>query len=250
MFESAYLKVDRATHHIRDLQATVARYAKKAGIDFYPDGSFVTITVDRRAEPECSAILGDAIHNLRSALEHAFWELIGIDGGTQDKYTTFPIHRGNRVDYEAHCKGVKTPRQDTKDFLICVQAYPDGVGASLVDLHDLDILDKHAMLNPVFGLVALRDCVIVRPNGVREDWAAIGGDYARTLIHEDGQTVVRPFGEGRFELNQNTQASLDILFGDTETSVELEPVIPVLDKFVSEIRNVLVGMERLVAKRD
>jgi hypothetical protein len=78
MFESAKLKVDRAKQHIRNLRTTLNSYSQSARLEFGPEGSFITVTIDSGAEPTCSLIIGDAVHNLRAALEHAFWELMEI----------------------------------------------------------------------------------------------------------------------------------------------------------------------------
>ena len=159
MFESAQLKIDRYERHIVDLHAALDHYSKEARIDYEPDGSTVTVTIDGRAEPTCSLIIGDAIHNLRAALDHAFWKLMEIDGGIQDRHTSFPVHVGKRIDYVAACKGLRTPRQDTKNFFVGIEAFPDGAGEVLAQLHGLDITDKHSLLMPVFGLTSLRNCV-------------------------------------------------------------------------------------------
>jgi hypothetical protein len=101
-----------------------------------------------------SLILGDAIHNLRTTLYHAAWELIGIDGGTQNRHLAFPTS-GTQGDYEATCNGIKTSRDDTKKFLISLAAYPGGAGWKLYGLNRLDIADKHTFLTPIAGVARI-----------------------------------------------------------------------------------------------
>jgi hypothetical protein len=245
-FPSARLKVDRAKHHVSELQATLDRYSKRARIEFAQDGISATITIAPDAELACSLIIGDAVHNLRSALDHAYWELMGLDGGVQDRSTSFPIHRGTRIDYAGACKGIPTPRQDTKDFMCTIEAYPDGVGNVFCRIHEIDISDKHALLVAVLGLTALRNCEIIRPDGQRETWDHIG--YAHEVLRDDGTATIRPFGAGRFKTEDKAEASFEVLFSEPEI-VELEPVIPTLDDFIAEVTSVLNRMERFVAER-
>jgi hypothetical protein len=42
--------------------------------------------------PEVPAIVGDVLHNARSALDHLAWQLVAFDGGTPNDNTAFPIH--------------------------------------------------------------------------------------------------------------------------------------------------------------
>jgi hypothetical protein len=248
MFESARLKIDRAKHHVRDLRRTLGGYSNTAVVEFQPDGSCITVKIDIRAEPTCSLIIGDAAHNLRSALDHAFWELMGIDGDAQNRFTAFPVHAGKRVDYEASCKGKITKREDTLKFFIGLAAYPDGIGNILAQIHSFDSIDKHSLLNPVMGVTSLSDCVIVRPDGTREVWSISDIGYGDTIIRFDGTAAIRPFGEGGFELNNDTKATFDVLFGEPDF-VELKGVVPTLNIFCAEVSRTVDDMERLVLSR-
>ena len=249
MFESARLKIDRAKHHIRELGETLDGYAKTARVEFDKNGSEATVTIDHKAEPACSLVIGDIVHNLRAALDHAFWELMGFDGGTQGRNTSLPIHPGGkRSDYEGTCKGIPTPRKDTKDLLVSFAAYPDGAGKILCDLHAFDITDKHSLLVPSMGIAALRDCVVVRPDGKRESWASADFGYRQTIVGSNGVAFIKPYNGGRFEIQNDTKAALNIFFSQPD-SLDLKPAIPTLDGFLSKVIGVVDDMERMVLKR-
>jgi hypothetical protein len=123
MFESAHLKLERAKRHIGDLEAVFA-----SSVRDHPDpiriehnaetGIVVASIIDPDFPTSLPLIICDAIHNLRVALDHAMWELIGLDGGTQDHRTAFPVRR-ERQAYEDACMGrdgaVKTPRDDIRN---------------------------------------------------------------------------------------------------------------------------------------
>ncbi len=42
--------------------------------------------------PYFSVVVGDVIHNLRSALDHLAWQLVILDGGQPNDSTQFPIY--------------------------------------------------------------------------------------------------------------------------------------------------------------
>jgi hypothetical protein len=157
MFESAKLKLERAEKHVRDLDSAFTAFVnqrphrplfKAQRQDENAWRMWIEIIVDRHPPAELALIIGDAIHNFRCVLDHLMWELIGIDGGTQDRYTKIPVGR-TRVDFESTARGVITPAQTTKDFLASLAIYPTGKGKTLYAIHSLDNADKHTALMPV-----------------------------------------------------------------------------------------------------
>src|SRR5438309_7554073 len=91
-FSGPRLKTERAKHHIEHLEAIFERYIshnKKALAPKYnrkprePVGSGF-----HRHTP---TILGDALHNLRAALDHAYCILVEAHTGTINEWSTFPI---------------------------------------------------------------------------------------------------------------------------------------------------------------
>jgi hypothetical protein len=149
-FASARLKLDRAKQHIANLQREfdvfVAENPHALSFKVDPDTSSLLVQLRFKVDiPKSFAlILGDAIHNLRCAMDHATWDLIGIDHGTQDRWTKFPTGR-TRQDYEATCKGMKTPRDDTKKFFAALEVYKGGMGNLLWGINELDSADKHTV---------------------------------------------------------------------------------------------------------
>ena len=88
-------------------------------------------------------ILGDALHNLRVALDHA-WFASCI---RCTEFTKFPA-RETRESFEAAINGLKeNAREEVKSYLRdSVQPYRGGVGEIFLHLHNLDIQDKHRLL--------------------------------------------------------------------------------------------------------
>lgn len=100
--------------------------------------------------PDIALIVGDGIHNLRSALDHAWFELIGkLLPDRINKHTKFPI-RNTIEELNAAFKShsIDTVHPGLSEFVRDdIKPYLTG-NDMLVFLHDLDIIDKHRFLIP------------------------------------------------------------------------------------------------------
>jgi hypothetical protein len=102
-------------------------------------------------------ILGDCVHNLRCALDHAVWQTTLLDGGTPNSGTQFPIASKSESQFEnmakARIRGLSTEhRQLVND----AQPYHRGKDAGahpLAVLADLSNTDKHQIVNPTYSFM-------------------------------------------------------------------------------------------------
>ncbi len=93
MFHAAKLKIKRANKHIVDLDNLLAEFVKT---DFYTiNTDFDTNTGKNRIQlqlkpisDESALLIGDAIHNLHSALDFMMYEILGIQ---DDRDIKFPF---------------------------------------------------------------------------------------------------------------------------------------------------------------
>lgn len=154
MLESAKLKLERAQHHIRDLgrefEAFVGRRPHRFAIknDRQTGQPVIQVQFVEPIPDVFSVVIGDAVHNLRCALDHIVWEVVGIDGGAQNKHLMFPV-RDNRVDFNGAVNGIQTPSAWVKDLLLGYEAFPGGRGKAFHFVHNLDVADKHRVIQPV-----------------------------------------------------------------------------------------------------
>ena len=77
----ALVKLDRAAEHIRFLVGEVDAFQKDNPLttfaEFEANRDFlVKVRVPQTPDLQWGVVLGDAVHNLRSALDHAAWELV------------------------------------------------------------------------------------------------------------------------------------------------------------------------------
>ena len=102
---------------------------------------------------EFSAILGDALHNLRSTLDHLAYHLVLIGGGSEKQLRSsqFPVYE-TRDKYQAN-RDFRTEgmRPDAKKAIDEIQPYTGGVGEYLWHLTILNNIDKHRFLPTVWS---------------------------------------------------------------------------------------------------
>lgn len=252
MFESAQLKIKRAQKHIGDLEQVFTRFINTQthtfSIQYETETDTYSVEVHfKEAIPnELALILGDAVHNLRTALDHATWELIGIDGGTQDRDTAFPFSK-LKPEYEAACNRIKTPRDDTKKFLLALAAYPDGAGEKLFALNRIDNVDKHQVLTPIIGMAGVDYVELIMPNGetfMRMTNCAfrMGPDGRARMIGDVGRNLI-------VKLNYDSEPTLQVFFGDVEFFQAL-PLIETLMDLSYAVSDVIGQFEVLVEGRN
>jgi hypothetical protein len=148
------LKVERAKKHILDLDQRIRAFcdsnpytiaAKPHPLAAIAHTTLYVATVDPVPE-DLALIIGDAIHNLRSSLDHLAWQLVEAGGGVPNKSTYFPICQSSHQYVSAMGSGdlARIP-PGAEHALFVIQPYVTGID-TLSILHELDIFDKHRLL--------------------------------------------------------------------------------------------------------
>src|ERR1700730_11338172 len=165
-FKDARLKIKRADKHIADLETAIGLLKENctATIEINPETTHQNLihTVPKFTEAmdDLSLIAGDAIHNLRSALDLAWMNILGICVPTADRnFAKFPI-RSTRQDVEAALNGIQINSTTNSKIFNCIVTYMQPYGGGKFNeiaatLHKLDICDKHLVLlelNPIAGI--------------------------------------------------------------------------------------------------
>lgn len=198
------LKIGRAQEHLAFLERERGRFLE--GIDrsvvghFEPEERDYVFRVASEPPPfEWGLIVGEVVHNLRSALDQMLWQLVLVRGGTPTNRTMFPIYKDPaKFKRKAHrlTAGVLT---EDRAFIKSVQPFEEGRNWAMI-FHPLNVLghlnnvDKHRFLVPGFATMLME--FRQRPgerrmpgrDGVRgaqvQGW--LGGT---TLVYEDGSSV-------------------------------------------------------------
>jgi hypothetical protein len=170
VFDTGKQKVERANYHIGDLerefQLFVSKKPHRFSVNVEPNTGHMSIRVRFIDKPPSTfaLIIGGAIHNLRTALDHLMWEVVGINGGKQHQYLSFPT-RDNRVNFESAWNGIETPSQWVKDAVRATEAFDGGSGNDLYQIHDLDRTDKHRTILPTLRATSHPPFRILYPDG-------------------------------------------------------------------------------------
>ena len=203
--DGVYEKIERAQVHQADLVHRLAAVLGPEHQEFvlddepdpetgrYPFRVFGVPSFDSKWR----TIIGDCLHNLRSALDHLAYQLVKLDGKDPNKHTYFPI-RDTPLNEKGIAKATQLrPAVARPDILAAVEAvqpykmFPEPGGflySPLWILHRLDIIDKHRLLlaavhtpnvieihwgwNPDYGPdpVFFLNRVIVRKDGTAVGW--------------------------------------------------------------------------------
>ncbi len=152
-------KVKRAGMHLDEL---------KLGLKAFMDSDPFSISLDFETEPEkvtvqilkanavpaeLLPVIGDVIHNLRSALDHLSYALVKVTGKEPSTKNEFPILDGPLTKpkfqkrFEDKLVGMNP---EVMEMIRQIRPYKGGNDA-LWRLHRLDIVDKHQMLIVALG---------------------------------------------------------------------------------------------------
>lgn len=241
VFKSAKLKVQWADQHITKLNAVLDRFLAS---DFYsfslqddPEAGHQFAQVS--AEPiwaDIPLILGDAIHSLRSSLDHVATAIIGFD----DRNAYFPFH--GEVTQFVTCAKVAA-----------IEKASPGLGRYIVDeirpytagnyplwaLNKLDVIDKHKLIIPALGLTTVTiPCLYDEVSRNR---------FENTTCHVRAGEAFRPLGyaAGKLQLEGKVKASFAVTFPQGGV-FENQPIIPTLMQLHQIVSETIESIERFV----
>jgi hypothetical protein len=150
-FAAPKLKIERAERHIIDLETTIEAFRRR-------DPNPVTIEDDhergvrrlnieiREVVPyEIGLIVGDAVHNLRSALDIMICDVAALFGDDSRK-ARFPFAEEADALESVFRPEVKKLPADILAMIKALKPYKKGGDKKLRGLHDLDVLDKHQVI--------------------------------------------------------------------------------------------------------
>jgi hypothetical protein len=225
-------KIERAKKHIGDLKAAVDAFFSTGPYEIRTDKEPDTarpIHYVAKVNPipdDIPLILGDALHNLRSSLDHLAYGLVEANGRSPSNQTYFPICE-NLASYNAPktvAKKTEGMSPEAKSRIDATKPYQGGNDLFWV-LHKLNNIDKHCSI-----LVAGSACVSVDLGGfmgrqmIREGLIPPGfpdPPPILSLFYKIGD-VICPLkaGEIIFRAIANTEPDKDLQFGFDVAFVE------------------------------
>jgi hypothetical protein len=162
-FGYAQLKIERADEHIRDFEGRIAKAGNTYRVTqiLNPKSGQKALhyeSTDTTVRYDLALILGDGLHNLRSALDIAWIAILEERFphavNARNQFTIF----NDLTHLEGTLKSRKiNPGMPLFEYMVgYLKPHRNGGNAELLALHDLDINDKHFALIPTLNIANIR----------------------------------------------------------------------------------------------
>lgn len=257
MTDGASLKVERAAKHVRELikllnEKRAFSYILETNTQTRQRATFAK--KDEAVINDAAVICGDVVHNLRTALDHAYWEIVSpfVVSEAEKRAVQFPFCRKpQRLDATIEERFGHRVGQEFVKALRGLRPHTDKGGNQYLWLvHDLDLGDKHRLLTPIGDYTFLSGTKI-RRQGVSDFpfHSQIGfGQNERDIIWDyvgpiaaDMLGSPRPSAPHVFE--RELQVAVDVVFPiRVEINRPYTPVIQTLNKMVMVTREAVSAM--------
>lgn len=156
----ARMKIERARTHLAELDKEIMGFSAPHLYKIIPEHDINTGFVDIRLETmhdtdrSVSTVIGDAIGNLRSALDYLIGAIIEKNGADRSS-VTFPF-ADDKDGFEGQVRSARLKLNDQLiDKFIELQAYRGGVGNSLWIVNKLRNIDKHRLFMTATQIAAI-----------------------------------------------------------------------------------------------
>lgn len=227
------VKVERARLHLDALHDANQRLLLDPAYKFvgqiYRNGLDHVYFADNPPSPDATwaLIIGDCVHNLRSALDHLAWQLVILAGNTPTEQTQFPI--SPKLCTPKVAGGISG--QATR-LIESIQPKHrrNPIGERLWRIRVLDIIDKHRQLLAVAAVVRLTGTT----------WDAVHGSpppdsamtYSRVGLEHKKMAVKFTFETPQLDLDPNLNLFSRIAFDKAETLVGGQDATKVLEDLI------------------
>ena len=233
------LKIEWADHRIQDFKRAFAAfkradpYSLKVDIDPNTRKPLFQITKAYPIPPDISLIAGDAIQNLRTALDYLACGLVLWNNQTPTTHTEFPIFDKEPItarDKARFSGKIKGARQEAIDAIWAIHPYQGGDN-TLWRLHQLNRIDKHNMLITAWGAVTgVNSFPAMGDHWVGNQWTGIPG-IPFPLKQGDKFFIEAP------DVDEHTSLFLEVAFNEPDVA-EGYPVIRALRRMFRRVNEI------------
>ena len=145
--------------------------------------------------PDIALTLGDAIHNFRASLDHLAMDLCLLKDESTDG-VAFPFSKvALGLNKEIKGRHFKRAGAAAVDLLVRIGPHAEG-NRALYGLHQLDIMDKHRLVLPLFHASRALDVRLEGPSGLLHMSEMEGAGDGWGISAQPGDTLT----VGSFEL--------------------------------------------------
>ncbi|MBB4391801.1 hypothetical protein [Bradyrhizobium sp. ERR14] len=239
-FEGSHLKIKRAYRHIDELNRMFATFLKTdfwtITVENHPQTGVGKIAVTSIADlpAEVPLIIGDAVHCLRVALDHAIAGILGERGNRE----TFPVGK-TREDVKTHStyRLIQKTSPDLAGVILeTIKPYDTGQ-PSIWAVSKFDNLDKHRLLIPT---VTVQTISGVSLESKDKNVKVIDN---RFILDAFGKYTIGRIAPGiEIEVTHKGSAEAEILFASGQP-LEGQAVIPALLKMAEASSEAIKAIE-------
>ena len=217
-FSGAKLKIERAKRHLFEVEGACREMPMRQAIELVTGvdaqtGKFKTMYMVHSDMPmQFAPIVGDAVHNLRSAFDYIAVALTVPPIGTGTlAHAYFPTGKDRQGFIKTRDGYMKGAPADALRMVEELEPY-DGGKHSIRALHDLDILDKHKLLIPALSRLRVNRVDISFEGktyslGVTDFQPDSDGLIFTALFDISGATL------HQFKVERNFHPSFEVVFG-------------------------------------
>jgi hypothetical protein len=260
-------KVERAKEHINELEAEVRSFLDSKpyviGTKHNPETRqliYYLISV-RETPPNLAAITGDALQNLRSALDHLAYHLVLVGTAKPGPFfhVYFPIADSATKYKAAKARSTQGMRPDAVKAIDAIKPYPGG-NDTIWRLHKLNNVDKHRLLitvgsafrNMDLGGYLIRqmhrslaaDDPLRQSSGDVTSLQAFFRPADRLFPLEAGDELF--IDQSDAEVDEKLQFAFDVAFGEPQV-VEGEPLLETLKQMADVVGQLIPAFKPLLA---
>jgi len=245
-------KVERAEKHIGDLNALLVRMRDiphhAVSVQRDPEHrNWITVHFDPSALriEEAALIIGDALHNLRSALDILWHDVIRKCDGIPSNYTRFLIRDTRdelitRLNYALEKKQIS---DFVHEFVLnTIKPYETG-NYAIWALDDLNVRDKHQLIIPVLKWTFINGIRLQDDEGVIYDEPVLVADRSWK-----GMLPLDPFYRKNLTVKDQGETFPTVLF-DQGFPFQGKPILPEIKNIAIVVTGTVKAFELLFGKR-
>jgi len=240
---SVRLKIKRANKHIADVEDLIRRvpdaFKSTIEVDAKTGNKFIKHAIPNMValQLDMAVVIGDAVHNLKTALDFGWCRTAHRFKVPIDSFSKFPVREtAKELASALQGRNVHTISPKLyKGIVTDVQPY-EGGNEDIWAVHRLDIIDKHQLLIPLFDITAVTDIAVEDEQG---------------KISRRGLTFAKMSGGGWYipvpahhQVKDKGHFSVKILFDDGLPCEHME-IISVLPRFSRTVLKVVELLENL-----
>jgi hypothetical protein len=253
LFKDSRLKIERAKQHIDDLDGRITAFQADGlhrisiDADLQTGNDIIKIAPTKPIPNDFSLILGDALHNLKSALDITINEIVFFRLKVWDDHCRFTVSP-TRDELVNRMKGGKIFKASVAvcNFLVDVVKPYKGGNDYIWALHRLNIEDKHRLLIPTLRMDISRGLSYEDERGEKVTIGTWGIAKGRTVSHETFSRNVKIIDEGQATFHVLLDVGIGMPYDGADIVTMLHDLAEVVSSIVYDIEKVFMAEQLLM----